>query len=371
MNQLKSICFCLDTWYPYLGGGQDRVLNLANQLSSKTKVTILTRNLGSFKGHRLNPSIKLVQIGKPKPFNCPLSRIVFVFKALSYLNKHSFELIDFQPYSPWITAWILKIIKPRQRLIITVLGKGNQVSGMPSFAQPLFKKIYHHLIYKASWPLIISDTYHAVTKIKTSPTKIVPNGVNLDDYQVKSLKNSHQSLVFLGRFHHQKGIDVLLEAFAKVFRVKPNTTLTLIGSGPEKQKITKQINQLKLTSSVSLPGQMVGKNLIKNLKSKTIFVLPSRFEGQAISLLIAMACKLPIIATKVGDNQQLITSKSGILVDPENANQLAKAILKLLDSPSRSKTMGVEGYQLVKSYYTWDKIAHHYLDVLSNLKLVK
>jgi glycosyltransferase involved in cell wall biosynthesis len=227
---------------------------------------------------------------------------------------------------------------------------------MPWLLQPVFKKIYHRLLYKTSWPLIISDTHQAVKNIHKSPTKVIPNGVNLRQFDIKVSKTSTKTIVFLGRFHHQKGIDILLPAFKQVLTKHPQANLVLIGSGTELASIKTTIKNLNLSKKVSLPGQITGKKLIKILKQAKIFVLPSRFEGQAISLLLAMAAKLPVIATKVGDNHKLIKSgKTGYLVDPENIQQLSLALSKLLDQPLQAKKMAAAGYQLVKNQYIWPK----------------
>ena len=78
-----------------------------------------------------------------------------------------------------------------------------------------------------------------------------------------------------------------------------------------------------------------------------------------------MAAKLPIIATRVGDNHLLITDKLGKLVEPEDHNQLSKTITTMLENPLRSKRLGVNGYQVVKNHYTWNQVASKYLKVIS------
>jgi len=356
MPKPKTICFVIDAWFPKLGGGQDRVLNFANQLSQNYQVAILTRNLGSFDSSLLHPKVNLIQLGKQPSFANPLARVSFVFQALKYLLQHNFDLIDFQPYSPWLTAWFYRKLKSDSALVITVLGTGNQVIGMPWLLQPVFKKIYHYLLYKTAWPLIISDTHQAVKNIQSPSVRVVPNAVDLNPFNFKVKPTQAKTIVFLGRFHHQKGIDILLPAFKQVLAKHPQANLILIGSGTELASIKAIIKNLNLSKKVSLPGQITGKKLIKTLKQAKIFVLPSRFEGQAISLLLAMAAKLPIVATKIGDNHKLIKSgKTGYLVNPENIQQLSLALTKLLDQPLKAKKMAAAGYQLVKNQYTWPK----------------
>jgi glycosyltransferase involved in cell wall biosynthesis len=218
--------------------------------------------------------------------------------------------------------------------------------------------LHRYLLQQCAWPAVISDTRQAAKQISRSPVKLVPNGVDLDQFSGRFSRPPGKKIVFLGRFHPQKGLDILLPAFAKVLTKHAQARLILIGDGTEKPLVKRLISRLDLAAHVELPGQMTGKRLIKTLQTANIFVLPSRFEGQAISLLLAMAAELPVVATKVGDNQQLIKDgQTGYLVEPENINQLARALIDLLDSPRQAVKMGQAGRQLVKNQYTWDKIS--------------
>jgi glycosyltransferase involved in cell wall biosynthesis len=98
--------------------------------------------------------------------------------------------------------------------------------------------------------------------------------------------------------------------------------------------------------------------MIKELKSSACFVLSSRWEGQPISIFLAMAAKLPVITTNVADNHHYIKPNvNGYLVSTENPIGFAKAIIKIIQNPIKAKRMGQLNYQIVKNNYTWDIVA--------------
>jgi hypothetical protein len=174
MNKLisknKSICFVIDVWFPVLGGGQERIFNLANKLAKKNiRIAILTRNFGKFR-EKLHPKINLVQLGDKQKFAFFLSRLKFLIQTIRWLKKNSsqFDLIDFQPFSPWLIALFFK-----KKAVITILGRGESVIGVSKFLQPVLRLLENFLLTKISWRLIISDTHQAVKSISKSPIQIV------------------------------------------------------------------------------------------------------------------------------------------------------------------------------------------------------
>ena len=176
---------------------------------------------------------------------------------------------------------------------------------------------------------------------------VIPNGVNIQAFnQVRVVKYPTTTLIWVGQADPSKGLAVLKAALVKVRRLYPELKTELVTG-----------------------GRLSGRAIIKAYKKSHLFCLPSLAESQPIALLEAWAAKLPVVVTRFGENQTMVKSGiNGLLVDPGNAQQLAKALLQLLRSPRRATAMGLAGYNLVKNHYSWDQVVAQtyavYLEVL-------
>ena len=117
-------------------------------------------------------------------------------------------------------------------------------------------------------------------------------------------------------------------------------------------------SDLGLNDFVNFRGKIYGDDLIKEYKSSHLFILPSLYEGQPLTLLEAWGAKLPVLVTDVGGNKDFVNEENGVLVNSKDVNGLSKELLKLVNKDRNAlKQMGLSGYQMVKENYTWDKVA--------------
>jgi len=129
----------------------------------------------------------------------------------------------------------------------------------------------------------------------------------------------------IGRLVAQKGVDGLLGAFRKVRRELPRARLIIVGDGPERQKLMELARALGLDGAVVFA--MLRRDVPALLKDFDCFVLASRREGLPLSLLEAMAAGVPVVATRVGGNSEVVESGlDGVLVRPGAVDELAAAM---------------------------------------------
>jgi glycosyltransferase involved in cell wall biosynthesis len=149
---------------------------------------------------------------------------------------------------------------------------------------------------------------------------------------------------FTGRFSEQKAVDNLVDAFAEVNKLEPQTRLLLVGDGSLKEKITKQIQQLGLTKLVNITG--FRNDVPTLLKAMDIFVMTSLWEGLSRSLIEAMYAKLPIVATDVGGTSDAVQHQiTGLLVKPKNIEEIKRAIIEFIDNPEKANLLSQEGHK--------------------------
>lgn len=207
-------------------------------------------------------------------------------------------------------------------------------------------------------------------------THFVPNGVDLpapgDRAAARlSLGEANHDLlapddapvaVFTGRLTRKKGLFELVDAWTRVAAAAPQARLWLVGEGADREPLYQAIKDRDLHGRVLLPGAF--DDVTELLQAADLFVLPSHEEGMSLSLLEAMAAGLPVVASDIDGNRQLIESgKQGLLTPVQQAAPLADAILQLFADP-HAKRYGDAGRRLVQSRYSLERCAEQHLGLL-------
>ncbi len=155
----------------------------------------------------------------------------------------------------------------------------------------------------------------------------------------------------VGRMSKQKNPFLFLRAAALIHNRHPQAHFILIGDGPLKQAAKSMAADFGIADSVHFPGF---RNDIPNLLSEfTIFVLSSAWEAFPLTILEAMAARLPVVATDVmGVSEIVINQRTGLLVPADNDQAMAAAIKDLLDQPVLAKKYGIEGRKRVIEHFS-------------------
>ncbi|MEO6390453.1 MAG: glycosyltransferase [Pyrinomonadaceae bacterium] len=146
---------------------------------------------------------------------------------------------------------------------------------------------------------------------------------------------------FAARIEALKGPMVLLEAFARIVVAFPAARLIIAGSGDQEVEIKRRAQALSVTERVEFPGNYVDEaGKLAFLDSLDVLVHPSLFEGTPCTVIEAMAYRLPVIASQVGGVPDMVTSKTGILVPPNDVDALATALSTLAGDESLRLELG-------------------------------
>lgn len=170
-------------------------------------------------------------------------------------------------------------------------------------------------------------------------------GVGADDLLVTSV----------GRLHRQKGYEFLLQSVQTLIKQNINCTLLLVGDGPLQGELLQMVHDLGLMDRVVLAGQRNDIPVI--LAATDIYVNSSLFEGLPFSILEAMAAGLPVIATAVDGNRELLQyGRTGILVEAGDSSSLAAALKSLAASRELRHDLGIAGQNLVRELFTTERM---------------
>jgi phosphatidylinositol alpha-1,6-mannosyltransferase len=185
---------------------------------------------------------------------------------------------------------------------------------------------------------------------------------NSDDLRTSLKLAEKKVIVCVARLVHRKGQDRLIEAMPEILSAIPNAHLLIVGEGPYRQQLVKRVNQLKIKDDVTFVGRIGYEQLPEYICAGDLFAMPSRsrfwgleVEGLGISYLEASACGLPVIAGNSGGAPDAVDEgKSGVVVSGIDNDAIAKAVVKFLNDPEISKTMGNYGRKWVVEKWRWE-----------------
>lgn len=200
-----------------------------------------------------------------------------------------------------------------------------------------------------------------------SPSFVVPNGVEWGRFSELPMRGELRRrwgvgdapvILFLGRLHRKKGLDLLIPAFAAIHQLEPNVQLVIVG--PENddygRTVRKWVTERGLNSSVHFVGPLYGVDVLRAYVDADVFVLPSYTENFGMAVVEAMACALPVVISDQVNIHAEISSAGAGLVTRCDADDVAAALLALLGDADRRHSMGRSGRQFVQERYSWPSI---------------
>jgi glycosyltransferase involved in cell wall biosynthesis len=275
-------------------------------------------------------------------------------------------------HSLWLTLQEPQIIKRRLKRVTSILSCSDFVTKKIRAALPEFSSRAHTL-------------YNGVDTERFCPS---PPGPSQDPRGPR--------IVFASRVSPEKGLHVLLDAFAIVAKRHARAQLEIIGaceefllavlptvaSAEEVSRLTRfydgqgylahlrqQATALALADRVSFPGLLSHQELAERYRRADVFVFPSVcYETFAMPVTEAMAAGMAVVSTRIGGIPEIIEDgKTGILVEPNDPGALAEAILLLIENHSRRQAMGKAARERAARLFSWDRVTEkllgHYQDI--------
>jgi glycosyltransferase involved in cell wall biosynthesis len=189
--------------------------------------------------------------------------------------------------------------------------------------------------------------------------EVIPNGVELVRFQTaaRGAQKESQCIRSVGRLHVDKGYDVLIRAMPEVLRAIPGARLEIAGEGDQRVFLQGIIDSLQLSGCVKLIGALPYQEVPRFMANAEVFVCPSRAEGMGIVFIEAQAAGTVPVGTRVGGIPDIIEDRvSGRLVSPENSQEIAAALIDLLQHPEKNKEM-VATAQSRLARFSWDCVS--------------
>ncbi len=211
-----------------------------------------------------------------------------------------------------------------------------------------------------------------VAELGVDPARIVhvPNGIDRDRFtpgdaavarRRLGIEGARRCVVCVGRLSPEKGIDVLVDAFARLAPGADDACLYVVGDGPSRGDLEARIARAGLGDRVRLVGTRPHDEIPDWMRAADVVVLPSRTEGHPNVVLEALACGRPVVATATGGVPEMIDDARGRLVPVEDADAMARAVAEVLDAHWDARRLREAASR------TWDDSGREVAEIVSEV----
>lgn len=193
--------------------------------------------------------------------------------------------------------------------------------------------------------------------------QIIPNGVDAARFFPGQRPPGPARLLTVGRVVHQKGVDLTLRALAGLRDLE--WTFEVVGDGPQRAALQDLARELGIADRVTFAGWKPNTDLPDLYRRADLFVFPSRHEGMPNVVLEAMASGLPVVASAIAGNEELVLpEQTGLLVPPGDVEALRLALRRLVPDADLRARLGAAGRDRVEREFSWRATAQAYLVLL-------
>ncbi len=216
----------------------------------------------------------------------------------------------------------------------------------------------------------IEVEHYKSMRIDENKIKIIPNGIDLSEFdnlprkgifkRKYGLDDKQRIILYLGRIHQIKGLDLLAKAYADIARSSKDTKLVI--SGPDTgylSHLKRLVADLGISDRVLFTGPLYGQEKLQAYVDADVYTLPSSYEIFGITILEALACGTPVVVTDRCGIADIINRQAGLVV-PYDTDRLRHALLQMLSDDKMRRQFGQSGKLLVREQFNWEKIAEQF-----------
>lgn len=379
-----SVLMIIGLFYPVVGGAEKVCQRLSKKLIDKgISVTVLTQQRDGLPGYEVIDGIPVYRKMKGwHPFG-----LLYMISVLSFLLKQrrKFDIIQCFGMFIFVPPVLLMKYLFRKKVVLRLLCSG-QFGDFWWIKQLKLKKLVIAASKRFDRIIFLSSDMKKELLRNGFPVEkllYIANGVDVDFFKPPESDEGSKgkNICCVGRLDKQKGLEYLIRSI-DIIRSKENgVKLFIVGEGKQRATLEDLCRKLELRSHIVFVG--ITDDVRRYYHNAKIFVLPSVSEGMSSSLLEAMSCGLPVVATLVGGNREIVESRlasgkelvshyqlseNGVLVKPGDDKGLAEALLKLLKDEGLSNQLGENARKLVESRFSQGKVVDDYKKLYDNLQ---
>jgi len=219
----------------------------------------------------------------------------------------------------------------------------------------------------------VNEDYIQVFKrwgISSEKLVFIPNGVDTKRFspgksKIKEKYKDSKIVLYFGRLHYQKNVHLLVESFSLIKDKIRDVKLIIVGTGNQYDKLKKMSEN---DSNIIMTGFVNDEELVDYMRAADIVVFPSRGENASFTIMEAMACRLPVISSDVGNAKKILGEGRGILLKDYTKEEIVEKVSEVLTNETLCKNISEKALDYVVKNHSWDKISKEteelYLQVL-------
>lgn len=303
-----------------------------------------------------------------------LSYLRFFFCAGRVIKKISPDVVNAH-YA--LTNGVIAAFSGNRPIVISVWGSDviwDKIVRIPSFMKLFLKYAFHR-----ADAICVTSKFMIQFVLPVAPKSErivhVPFGIDCSLFMPAKSKTHGQSgqfrIGFIKTLEMLYGPHVLIQALPNILKAVPDVTLVMAGKDKMDGQLKMLADKLGVGDRVEFTGFIQNDKIPEILHSLDIYVHPSICqESFGVSILEASACGIPVVATRVGGVPEVcIDGQTGLLIEPNNPEALAEAIIKLANDPELRHNMGQAGRDFVVNNYDWNRNVQTMLETLQKTVL--
>ncbi len=361
--------------FPPIGGGGSTVTKYALRylVAAGHNVTLITSSYKGLPRREMVDGATVIRIPTIRRYKdyCSMWELVLfgviaLFYVAGYVMRHKVDFI--QAYFAVPAGWVAWIINVFTGIPYGIYFGGSDVPGSnPSrykHIYPLITPLLRTIWRRAAFRTVCSQELVRLGKLADPKVDFIciPNGVETARFApIDRSPNPKVKILFIGRLIYRKGLQRVVQALPKVRDManKP-FELEVVGTGTARTSLDTLAEELGVTDLIHYVGIVPYEKLEQSYQYADMFVLTSLSEGMPSVILEAMGCGLPIVASNVGGNNEIVEDgKNGYLIEGEDIDTLAGRLTALINDDHMRAQMGKRSRELALKY-DWAEIMHAY-----------
>jgi len=249
---------------------------------------------------------------------------IFCQRVVKELQKRNHELVQICS-RPHFAQYVDQIDAP-----VSIIMHGEPYSLWYDVVKPWGST--YELLEAFDQVITVGETREVIEKRVSCSVATVNPGVDTDIFTPRDGEDANNKRVlFVGRFVPAKNLELLVEAFSRIYDNHPHVKLVLVGDGPEGDTIRREVKRQGIANQVSFAGYIPNNELPEVYRRATVVTLSSKSESYGMTLLEAMSCGVPVIAPDIGVIPEIVDDKKNGLVYPEGSvEELVNALDTIL-----------------------------------------
>jgi glycosyltransferase involved in cell wall biosynthesis len=250
---------------------------------------------------------------------------------------------------------------------------GSELEALERLGKPVVRLTYSLLLSIRAVVVVLSSRMrdHLTEHGFDLPgIELIPNGVDITRFNHAQSDTSPdeqaQVVVCVTGLRYEKGVDVLLQAWYLVHQQVSQARLIIVGNGSLQSQLERMAEALCIADSIEFAG--LQSDVPAQLHRGSIAVLPSRWEGMPNAVLEAMACGLPCVSTRVSGSEDIVQhGVNGLLVEPEDYQGMAQALLTLLRDQLLTQEYGRAARETIEKRYAHEQVMNKYVELYQSI----